>query len=389
MKAVISFASAWSFLLASVAGVGAGELAVPTGPAAAAVVPGGPRWRVGLGVQWRAMDRLSLQASPHANLGVVGNLVDAPRERLPANGPEGATGDRRYVDGFVYADEGTVRDGTTWWWGYQSASQVQGDTLSFTAEGDYTTATSSGREAAWDQGGSSEDGFGPVLEVEADWAGPGDWRLGMAFSFSYLGLGSGERDALFSGRQQSLGYSILETDRYALQGVVVPSAPYEGSRDGPGPVIDNLPARSRRDTLVRQREARFESVTEIDFGAQVYNFSLGSTLAWERGCVSLQGSAALELDVVSWDLASREILTASGSDGSRRMVRWQDRAAGTAMVPGLGLGARAAWQWRPGWDLAGVVKWRAMENLAVDNGKTAASLNSGGWSLGLTLGYNF
>ena len=103
----------------------------------------------------------------------------------------------------------------------------------------------------------------------------------------------------------------------------------------------------------------------------------------------MQGSAALELDVVSWDLASREILTASGSDGSRRMARWQDRAAGTAMVPGLGLGARAAWQWRPGWDLAGVVKWRAMENLAVDNGKAAASLNSGGWSLGLTLGYNF
>ena len=389
MKVVLPFALLGWCWLVSVAGAGAGEVAGPTGPAAAVPGVGGPRWRVGLGAQWRAVERLSLQASPRASLGAAGRLVDRAGGHRPDNGPAGATGDRRYGDGFVYEDEGTAQDGGTWWWGYESASQVQGDTLSFTAEGDYTTASSWGRAEAWRGEGGAEDGGGPVLEVGADWDGPGDWRPGWAFSFSQMGLESEERAVLFSGGQQSSHYLIRETDRYALAGVVVPLAPYQGSKAGPGPVIDNIPTRSRRDSLLQQREEWLASEVEVNFAAEVYNFSLGTTLAWERGRWSWQGGVGLEVDVVSWDLASREVLRASGSGGERRLAGWQDGAGGTAVVCGLGLGGRAAWQWRPGWEVAGLAKWRAMERFEVSRGQAGATLNSGGWSVGLTLGRLF
>lgn len=374
-------------LLGSAAIAGPDKAPVAQNPLMPTASPG-PRWRVGLGAQWRSIDRLSLHVSPHARLSRFGNFVHDAREKFPGAGSAGASGNRRYGDGFVFADDGSAVDGTTWWWGYENASQVHGDSLVFLAQGTSTTASSSGRSDSLDQE-FDEDGFGPILELGVDWQLSETWLAGIDFTFSWLGVDARERGQLASSSQQSTSYTITETDTYALHGIVPPAAPYAGSQDGPGPVIDATPTRSRRTTIDRQHQALLTNAAEVSLSADVYNFSLGPSVSWKRGRLTLRGRVAVELDVVSWKQSTTETAMVAGPSGTRRLAHWTDSSSGTTVVPGVGLGASAACSITPSIDLSAFAKWRAMDSFETQAGRTRASLDTSGFAVGLTLGYSF
>src|SRR5436190_17264130 len=48
-------------------------------------------------------------------------------------GPAAAGADHRYNDGYVLVDSSGNAGGMTWYWGYQNASQVVGDSMQFHA----------------------------------------------------------------------------------------------------------------------------------------------------------------------------------------------------------------------------------------------------------------
>lgn len=388
MKNGILILALVSAAFAATAAAGPGKSSAPMDPPPS-VAGAGPRWRVGLGAQWRSLDRLSLRTSPHAGRALPGRFVEGPSSRLPKVGKEGVPGDRAYKDGFVRMDEGSGQDSSTWWWGYNSEDQISADTLRLHAEGSRTSYESGAYTDSLDREFEDENGFGPVLEAGVEWRLSSHWLAGAAFGFSWMNAEVKGEAPLLGAFQRSEYYRLSITDSYALEGVIPPSAPYSGTREGPGPLLRNTPSRHQTETPASENEAVFRSLADVSLDTDIFNFNLGPTLAYERGALHLQAGAALEVDVVSWELNATESLRVTTRSGSRELSRWHDSDSGTRVLPGLGLGGVASWRVTRSLDVSASARWRAMREFDVKAGRTEAALDTSGWSLGLTLGWSF
>jgi hypothetical protein len=134
---------------------------------------------------------------------------------------------RTYNDGFVGVDRSGNAGGQTWNWGYHNASQVSGDTLAMHA----TSATSGGSQTVTDD---------PNLGFEASFVRDlghetwGGWGVKAAFGYTAMD---------FHSSAPLTGHGEVVTDTSQLGGVRPPAAPYTGSFNGPGPVINSTPTR--------------------------------------------------------------------------------------------------------------------------------------------------
>lgn len=137
-----------------------------------------------------------------------------------------------YDNGFVLPDVSGTASGLTWNWGYADAAQVSGDAINFER---YSNLPHAG---VFD-GESDDSVYG------------GEVIFGVAFGRFDIG----RKEATWGGE---IGYALTPfeirnsstvagtVDYYAathgLGGIVPPAAPYQGTFDGPGPLIDLNPS---------------------------------------------------------------------------------------------------------------------------------------------------
>lgn len=262
----------------------------PPGATSKWFVEVGPFWRAGGDVNIRIK---SLPALPYSRPSVAATGRVGPADRLA---------DREYEDGYVRMDYGTgVWDIDTWYWGYESSTQVVGDQLVFHG-GTYTA------------GGQSlppRDSFSFDLDDEVG----GEARIGRSV-FDCKGargrvvLGLGFTQFSGSGGFEDLGYVWSSqggriTDYYDLLTDVseVPPAPYSGTKEGPGYILPNIPARRE----VSAGGGGGSPLTQIfhnvhqDIDVDLWVLSLGLDVRGNRNRVSYIVGAGFSGNFVSAD----------------------------------------------------------------------------------------
>jgi hypothetical protein len=152
----------------------------------------------------------------------------------PFSNPGPATGsveDRTYDNGYNLVDSTGNNHGGfigTWNWGYQDSSSVQGDSLVLHSASSPANAI------------SEDNSDGPQHGMELSYArelGHGQrWRYGAEVALGWMPLHLGDSRTLRNTVN-------LVTDTFTLGGVVPPPAPYDGTFEGPGPVIGSAPDR--------------------------------------------------------------------------------------------------------------------------------------------------
>src|SRR5688572_29764695 len=90
-------------------------------------------WTLSAGPSARNIGTLKINAASRSAAFGLPSLVGSEAMVTPPVGDPDSPADRFYEDGYVRQDAGTALDGSTWYWGYESASQVQGDNLVYTA----------------------------------------------------------------------------------------------------------------------------------------------------------------------------------------------------------------------------------------------------------------
>lgn len=205
-----------------------------------------PKWKISAGPVLRSMRGISFQTGAHSTLPQSETVSDLSRV-----GSERAYANRQYDDGYVYTDAGTGNDGSTWHWGYDSASQVQGDRLLFHAlDGHEKSVSLEGDQGAnWIQQRLEEVGM--RISVTRALETFGKFRLECDVSAAWAGFSARHE---FDGTVTVTKFDLIVEDSYDLQGIIPPRAPYRGTADGPGPLIDNRP--SARAVLRDQTESR-------------------------------------------------------------------------------------------------------------------------------------
>ncbi|MBM3878968.1 MAG: hypothetical protein FJ387_04515 [Verrucomicrobia bacterium] len=229
------------------------------------------------------------------------------------NGAVAANVPPAYDDGFVRPDSSGA-SGSTWYWGYDRADQIVGDSLAL------SISTGSPRDGMVDT--LQEDpqaGFellyGRVL---------GRFGLGPATTITWGILGGfSSLDVLLEESDTINGTLSRTTDSYSLGGISPPPAPYAGTFAGPGPVIGSAAAASLTTTLPAW------SATSAKVDALLLGFKLGPFVEvpiYRR--LSAQLSGGLGAIYAQHELSFTETLglTAAGGPPPARVGRFQDDA---------------------------------------------------------------
>ena len=240
-------------------------------------------------------NRFGLSYRPGFNISAnFKRLGTFPAQTNP--GPPTGRGDRTYDDGYVRPDSG-ASPGLTWNWGYQNDSQVPGnDTILF------NSSSSPGNGVSEDNRSSPYNGLELTYDRYLGKVGKrGSWGLEAAFAYNIINI---DDDSPVKSSVNRL------TDTYALNGVIPPQAPYNGSFAGPGPLISDSPTRS---TSTIPAGAQVTGKREFD--GDLFGLRLGPYLEVpldknDKWNVSLSGGMVLA--VVSSEFRYRESTTIMG-----------------------------------------------------------------------------
>lgn len=305
-------------------------------------------------------------------------------------GPTTGFADRMYRDGFVFMDDDTSSadsflPGTTAYWGYQSATQVQDGRLNYHG-GEYATSASRDDQTSLPGDWSDDlDGFAPVVEIEALLPLSPHFSLGGTFGFMFSSIDTTHSATTFRASQQLVETAFSVTDHYDLQGVVPPAAPYAGTFTHPGtaPLIDNIPSRrSFTSAGAASQSATFFNTVEETFDLDLSALSLGPTLKWDYGRLFFAGRCGLALNVASWEAGAVERLYRDSAGRRTQIRRWDHESSGTKVLPGLFLQAAAGFQINQSWSVSLFGRRDWSETLRGTVGPSSFSADLSGYTIG-------
>jgi hypothetical protein len=291
----------------------------------------------------------------------VGSFVANPGARTTPDGDP-----YNYDDGYVLTDVSGNAGGQTWYWGYDSASQISGDTI-LMHRATVTGSTSSGA------GTSSDSSLGFELVYDRKLGRYEQFDYGVEVAMNYVGVS-------LPGYNQGSANLTQTTDTYGFTpGTTPPGAPYQGDFNGPGFLINAVPFSS----ISTPGTATIVGNSKLD--ADVWAWRLGPYVDYsvtER--LQLSFSAGLAMAVFSVSGSWAETMVISGQPPISAAGAGSD----TALQWGVYLGLNASWQWRPQWGATIGLQYQYLDTYEEAIGGRAVELDLGK-SIAVTFGVSY
>jgi hypothetical protein len=342
-------------------------------------------WRFSAGLMHRSLGGFDWNAGTHSSLSLLNIGPGSNTAGIDAIGPADAFADRTYTDGFVFRDGGTATSGgDTWYWGYNNASQVSGDSIAF--HGGNGTAATATESSSIESGTFSRDLDGNSPFVQLEWIKPLNESVSFGFqsAFSFLDTGASRSFSTFTGNKSRSDFAITYTDTYSLTGGIPPQAPYAGTLQGPGFLIPNIPA----NRVVSQTAAGGETASAFnsihtDFDLKLYSLSFGPVFEYQRGPLAVQASAGLTINIADWDVNQNETLFVSRNGGAAAAQdAWRDHDSGTEVKPGFFIQAAVNRQFNDQWSLSAFGRYDVIGDFDLKAGASNGTADLSGWSVG-------
>ena len=381
------------FISASISLVRAGADIAPAGKETSIVPTAAPsrsHFRITAGYSYRSLGDIRFQTRSESNAARL-PFLKALQGPINQIGSFAGYGNRNYSDGYVYHDAGTPINGDTWYWGYQSASQVSGDTLSFHgitgAQSRSDQRANSAPLAPW---GDDFSGSAPVVQFDWLYDLQPNVSLSLSLQWTFLSNDGHHEASNFSATQTNSLNIIHATDNYALQGVIPPTAPYQGNAAGPGAVITNIPTSSTRSLTKAgsQSVSYFNKIAE-NFDIDLHTLSLGPTVETRFGNLSLSASAGVGVNILNWDAEHQETLYREQSNSSSALQTWKYQEHGTEILFGAYLQTSIGYHFTARWSLTAYGRYDWSQDFSTKVGPSTFSIDPTGWSAGIILGLGF
>jgi hypothetical protein len=271
--------------------------------------------------------------------------------------PLGGGVDYEYDDGFARVDSSGNLGGKTWNWGYENDAQynpANGGSIDFsitssaaTGRADENNNAAAGVElfTYYDMGSAEIPG---IKERCATWG----FRGGLHHA----------RVNIDSNETLSANLTRL-TDRFALDGVVPPPAPQNGSFFGPGPLLSDAPSR----TITTRGQALVVGSRELDL--HLTTLSFGGYLevpVTRRFDLVFEGGVSAGVASGSYEFTSSTTATGLGTQTSA------GKDSGISVMPGAYLGLGGNYQINDAWSLQLAGRYQYMDEFELGaNGSNA------------------
>jgi hypothetical protein len=263
-------------------------------------------------------------------------------------GPAAGGANHTYNDGYVLVDSSGDAGGLTQNWGYQNASQYN------------PAGTGTMQFNAIQSGGSSSSTDNPQYGGEFVYQrviGPlpslsGDWGFEFGFGFTDLNLRS------------NLGGTVpVITDSYQLNGVIPPGPGYQGTFNGPGPLLGDTPTRSATSATVTGHQK---------LSGQLFSFRLGPFAEWNLTTnLSLAASVGITLApaIVDYDFSETYAIAGGG------VYAANDHSSETRLLYGPYAGAMLRYDFNKCWGVYFGARFQNLNDLNISNGGSSARLD--------------
>lgn len=330
------------------------------------------QWHLSAGAQWKQIGKLSCKSADllsGASLFASNQVLAAP------------TNGNHYADGYVLPD--STNSGQTWNWGYTNASQVNGNTISFTGtqqEIQLRSMTSQDDRMCW-----KDDlaGAGPYVDLES----PVLFKAG-AFKFSFNMSYNFASDGTTNKASLECGQLVERTfvDTYDASGLLgLPSPGYAGTFAGPGPMLPTDFDREL-DPSTSPKDRVYRCMVRQDLDVQVHTISLGPKLRF--GSRNIQGHVGIGFagNIANWKASASETLLA---DAGEVLKVWKSSASGTEFLPGAYGELGVEWNFLTRWSIDLLARYDYAKSLSVKSGPGSFDLDLQGVSGRVGLGVSF
>ncbi len=351
-------------------------------------------WELATGPTWRGSMKLEVSGVSYAQLEKV-QAATAYQMDPTGIGTLMATADRLYDDGYVKKDNGTDNPsaiggaGLTWNWGMNSASAYDstGGRLRFRKSGGEKLSLAGTTQTPI---GLAEDFDAPGWELSLRFHPDSNRSSKIIWSAGIRYFQADKQNFSGSDYQQSWKVESYQLeDIYSLSGMVPPTNPlYQGTLDGPGPLISNLPAaRNAINFQTKQTWTASNSWTmavenklwEIRAGPEIRH------LLSEKAALVLLPTLSLHYLQVKGVLVETFRNSSTGAERT-----WSDSGKTSEWIPGLSLEAGLvvfpSATWSVG--LTGGYQWMADE-VETEIGPTKVLWEPDAYTLNLRVGYRF
>lgn len=361
------------------------------------------QWNLRIGAAYRHLGDVDFNSGAYSTPGLLPTLQPVLGAGRASGidalgvGALGSFADRSYADGYVFidgatADPSSFLPGTTAFWGYQSDNQVRNGSLYYSG-GEYSTSSSQSSNLSTPNDWSSGiDGASPVLELEGLLPIDDHWSVGGAVSFLFISADSSHSATSFRALRSLSESSFSVNDRYDLQGVIPPLAPYAGTLFSPGtaPLIDNLPTeRIVTQTGDSVQTANFFNEVSESIKIHLYTLSLGPTLHYDRDKLAFSGGLGLAVNVADWSSSFDEKLNQTTGGSTTELKKWRDRSGKKEVLPGFYLQGSAGYQLTEEWQFSVFGRYDWSESLEGNVGPSSFSAELSGYTLGGSLTFTF
>lgn len=279
--------------------------------------------------------------------------------------------------------------GTTAFWGYQSDSQVRDGSLSFSQN---FNRISSQIDSLAKSGDWQDDisGGSPMIELEGFVPVDENWSVGGQLGMMLLRADSSNESSTFKAVRSFNNSTFSVIDRYDLQGVIPPLAPYNGTYESPGtaPLIDNIPTEriTTQTGSSTSTQTIFNQVSE-SLDIHLYCLSLGPSLRFETQRFVFAGSAGLAVNLADWDATFDEKLRLKGTKAAIR--KWSADSHETDILPGFYLQGSAGYQITENWMFSAFGRYDWSDSLSGSVGPSTFSADLSGYTLGGAVTFTF
>lgn len=361
------------------------------------------QWNFRVGAAYRNLGDIDFNSGAYSSAALLPTLQPVLGAGLASGieglgvGAIGSFADRTYIDGFVFidgatADPSSFLPSTTAYWGYQADSQVRNGSLYYEG-GEYSDSSSqSSSSSTLSDWSSGIDGASPVLELEGLLPIDDHWSVGGAVSFLFISADSSHSASSFRAFQSLSETTFSVTDRYDLQGVIPPLAPYQGTLNplGPAPLIDNIPTeRIITQTGNSIQTANFFNEISESIKIHLYTLSLGPVVHYDTEKFNFSGGCGLAVNVADWSSSFDETLNQTTGGNTTELNKWRDRASDKEILPGFYLQGSAGYQVTEAWQLSVFGRYDWSESLEGKVGPSSFSAELSGYTLGGSVTFTF
>lgn len=314
------------------------------------------------GPAWRRSGSVGLTGGSRSADSFIPSFVGHNALITPPFGGEAEFAERSYDDGYVRTDGSTDIDGYTTHWGYQNAGQVDGDNLSFHATGFQSVRGDTFNRSSAPSVDRREQGIAPIIEFDGHYKHEiAGLRAGFSASLIWSPVKMNRQWNDFNLGQVRNDYRHDWTDVYNLGGFsdLVPPAPYSGTADTPGFVLENMPdVRALNSVLIGSENATLTNSVSTRFSADHTTLSFGPTLGKQlTPDLIVEAGMGISLHWLHWSASQNEKLTVSQNGSVKLFREWTDHASGNEVLGGLYLQLAAEWTPKDQtWSLKGLLR---------------------------------